>query len=487
MITIAIVGRTNVGKTTIFNKLSKRRVCSIVHKNTGVTRDRQYASIDHKGVKLQFIDTAGLENSNTKKLSSILNQKMIDQTVTAINEARFCLFVVDGKSGIIAEDRVVYSMVKKSNTPFLLIVNKCENMKNIDLNEIYKIHNKEKDIVFVSAEHSIGLHLILKSIYNRLSQGELDLSKEFDRLTQEVCKQDGDSDNDNDDSDDSDDSDNSDKNINNKKLKPIRISIIGKPNAGKSTLINKIINKNRLITDETPGTTRDAIEVPFSHLERDIILIDTAGIRKKMSISEELEHLSVQASMRAIDFAHVVILMIDVLQPMEFQDKVLIDKVISEGRPVIICYNKWDSVKAGKRKSVITLLRSFSGQQKHWGCGFFTLSALKDKNLSNLLDEAIKRYEVWNRKIPTKKLNNWLHDVFLPLKESPRIGKRKLKLKFISQKSTRPPTFKISANFADVPANYEEFLKNQLVSYFEIFNVPLRIKFVKSKNPFAAK
>jgi len=452
MFKVAIIGKPNVGKTTLFNKLIGTKI-AITHDLPGVTRDRKEFDTEIAGIKMRLIDTAGIENA--KNVGEIEKQ-MFEQSYYAIDEADMCLFMVDGKNGITVEDITFLRILqKKKCNNFIMLINKGENLDQSKLDEDFYTLGV-KHFIIISAEHDVGLHELIMALQEKHAEyvekyGEVELVANGEKVLQ--------------------------------------IAIVGRPNAGKSTLINAITKSNRLIVTPIAGTTRDTIPVDFVYNERPIKIIDTAGIRKKMSIQDDIEQMSVVESFRAIDFAHVVVLLIDANTPFDNQDVALAARVVEEGRILIVCINKWDTIAEDKKKPFLEEVSYWF--EKHAGitnCGsFFTLSAKNDNDLHEILDEAILRYEKWSTKISTHKLNDWLHGLISTARDAPMIGHKRLKLKFINQIHTRPPFFKISSNFSEVPENYVTFLRNQITENFGLQGIPVRIGFRKAENPFDKK
>ncbi len=451
MFTVAIIGKPNVGKTTLFNKLIGNKV-AITHNLPGITRDRKEFECIISGMKIRLVDTAGLENYKT---ANEIEKQMLEQSFYAIDGADLCLFMIDGKNGITNEDiKFLRLLQKKKGDNFIMLINKAENINpdNLD-NEFYKLGVKY--FIIISAEHGIGMHDLIMALTEKYAEyidkfGEVNIE-------------------------------------NNNKL--LQVAVVGRPNAGKSTFINKITNSNRLIATSIAGTTRDTIPVNFIYKNQTIKIIDTAGIRKKMNIADEIEEMSVAESFRAIDFAHVVILLIDANSPFDKQDVALAARVVEEGRILLIAINKWDLIEEKLKKAFIKeVMAWFEQHSRITNLGsFFTLSSLNDNDLHTILDEGIIRYEKWQTKIPTHKLNEWLALLKEENRALPMIGAKRLKLKFINQIHIRPPYFMISSNFTEVPDNYISFLKNQLTDAFKLQGIPIRIGFKKAKNPFDKK
>lgn len=451
MFKVAIVGKPNVGKTTLFNKLIGSKI-AITHNLPGVTRDRKEFDCEVSGIKMRLVDTAGLENSKT---ANEIEKQMLEQSFYAIDEADLCLFVVDGKNGITNEDiQFTRVLQKKKGNNFIMLINKGENLNpNAIDGEFYKLGIKH--FIIISAEHGIGMHdlvMALQEKYQNYVQtyGQIEISMHD---------------------------------------KTLQIAVVGRPNAGKSTFINKITKSNRLIATKIAGTTRDTIPVDFIYNNRALKIIDTAGIRKKMSINDDIEEMSVAESFRAIDFAHVVVLLIDATAPFDKQDVSIAARIIEEGRILIIAINKWDLIENNKKDIFIKeVMKWFEQHSRITNYGsFFTLSALSDDDLHTIFDEAIARYEKWQTKIGTHKLNEWLISLKEETRIAPMIGNKRLKLKFINQIHVRPPYFMISSNFTEVPDNYISFLKNKLTESFGFEGIPIRLGFRKAKNPFDKK
>jgi GTP-binding protein len=444
MMKIAIIGRANVGKTSLFNKMAGKKL-AIVYDTPGVTRDRNEKNINFFDIKCQVIDTAGIELINLKKskCESPIEEKMTSQALHALNQCDLCLFVVDSKDGITSQDKQIASIVRNSHKDAILLCNKSEGNVSIDINEVYSLGFENK--VFLSAEHKIGFDDLYSAIlpyYTNYQQKYSNLDYEESCLSNEI-----------------------------------NIAIVGRPNAGKSTLINKIINEERLITDKVAGTTRDSVSINIQHANKNIKIIDTAGIRRRMLIDGALEENSVEESFKSINFCHIAILVMDIENALESQDVALARKILQEGRALIMVFNKWDKVDANKQSVLLENLRKkikiVVPDIKE--IIYFTMSALEEKNFTLLLDESINLYDKWSSKISTNKLNQAIFE----LKEQMPIIKagRRLKLKFITQVTTRPPTFTIFANFAqeDIDNNHISFIRNFIANKFNFLSILIRI------------
>jgi GTPase len=449
MFKIAIIGRPNVGKSTLFNKLVGKKF-AITDDYAGVTRDRKEALARLSDINFVAIDTAGLENVIA---NNILTQKMVEQTYFAVSDANLCIFIVDGKEGVVAKDQYFAKWLRKIGKDSILVVNKCENSS---LNEVWD--NSFFSLGFgepigISAEHNLGFAEIYQKIYPFYEK----YLKDFSHLE-----------------------------IKDEKEAPLQIAIIGRPNAGKSTLLNKILGQERLITSQVAGTTRDSISVDFEYKKQKIRFIDTAGIRKKANIKEHLEKLSVEDSFRALNFAQIAILLIDASCNMDKQDMALAGEILKEGRALIFAVNKIDIVDGDKE----VFLRKIREQLQQIfaeidGACILGISAQSGYNVDKMLDYALKTNLQWNEKITTRKLNQWISSAVLA--HPPKMYKgRETKIKYISQIKTRPPTFVVFTNNIDaVEGDYLRYLSNSLRKNFDLNLTPIRIYARKSKNPYS--
>ena len=458
---IAIVGRPNVGKSTLFNRLVGKKL-ALVHDLPGVTRDRKEAPAKLKDLELTVIDTAGYEEAPTGKME----ERMWQQTRRAIDEADAVLFLFDARAGMQAYDEHFADLVRRSKKPVLLLANKCEGKaQEQGIYEAYKLGLGEP-IIF-SAEHSIGfdtLYLELKQIEEQLSAAESD-SREF--------------------SDDTADDMAAEESVENLKKRPIQIAIVGRPNVGKSTLVNALLNDERMLTGPEAGLTRDAITSQLNWKGWTLNLVDTAGLRRQAKISGAIEKMSVESTLYAANMAQVAILMLDADGVLDKQDLTIARKILDEGRALVIALNKWDI--ADKKEALQKLndkLETSLTQAE--GVPTVTISALKKKGLDKLLSAVIKAYERWNVRIPTAPLNKWFQDVQEQNPAPLGKNKRRIKLRYITQAKTRPPSFYIfSSNPEGLPDSYLRYLTNQLRESFDLRGIPLRITVRKSDNPYA--
>ena len=458
---VAIVGRPNVGKSTFVNRLVGSRN-SIVDDLPGVTRDRKEAAAKLKDLALTVIDTAGYEEAPAGKME----ERMWQQTRRAIDEADAVLFLFDARAGMQAYDEHFADLVRRSKKPVLLLANKCEG-KALEqgIYEAYKLGLGEP-IIF-SAEHSIGfdtLYLELKQIEEQLSAAESDGREFSDETADDMAAE---------------------ESAENLKKRPIQIAIVGRPNVGKSTLVNALLNDERMLTGPEAGLTRDAITSQLNWKGWTLNLVDTAGLRRQAKISGAIEKMSVESTLYAANMAQVAILVLDADGVLDKQDLTIARKILDEGRALVIALNKWDI--ADKKEALQKLndkLETSLTQAE--GVPTVTISALKKKGLDKLLSAVIKVYERWNVRIPTAPLNKWFQDVQEQNPAPLGKNKRRIKLRYITQAKTRPPSFYIfSSNPEGLPDSYLRYLTNQLRESFDLRGIPLRITVRKSDNPYA--
>ena len=458
---IAIVGRPNVGKSTLFNRLVGKKL-ALVHDLPGVTRDRKEAAAKLKDLALTVIDTAGYEEAPAGKIE----ERMWQQTRRAIDEADAVLFLFDARAGMQAYDEHFADLVRRSKKPVLLLANKCEGKaQEQGIYEAYKLGLGEP-IIF-SAEHSIGfdtLYLELKQIEEQLSATESDGSEFSDETADDMTAE---------------------ESAENLKKRPIQIAIVGRPNVGKSTLVNALLNDERMLTGPEAGLTRDAITSQLNWKGWTLNLVDTAGLRRQAKISGAIEKMSVESTLYAANMAQVAILVLDADGVLDKQDLTIARKILDEGRALVIALNKWDI--ADKKEALQKLndkLETSLTQAE--GVPTVTISALKKKGLDKLLSAVIKVYERWNVRIPTAPLNKWFQDVQEQNPAPLGKNKRRIKLRYITQAKTRPPSFYIfSSNPEGLPDSYLRYLTNQLRESFDLRGIPLRITVRKSDNPYA--
>lgn len=445
MLSVAIIGRPNVGKSTLFNRLAGKKL-AIVHDKPGVTRDRKMAPAKLKNLELTVIDTAGYEYSTIDNMES----RMWKQTQMAISDADVCLFMIDARAGLQPYDELFASLVRKMQKPVILLANKCEGKKQEDaIHEAYKL-GLGQPIPF-SAEHGIGFD----DLYMELL--ELDEKKSAEEKKQ-------------------DDEEKSEK--------PIQIAFVGRPNVGKSTLVNALLGDERMLTGPEAGMTRDAITTEWQWQEQRFKLVDTAGLRRQAKVNDSLEKMSVESTLYAANMAQVVVLVLDADAVLDKQDLTIARKVIDEGRALVIAVNKWD---IAKRKEALEKLnyKLETSLTQVAGVPTVTISALKKEGLDKLMRAVQKVYKRWNTRIPTAPLNQWFAAVQEQNPAPLGKNKRRIKLKYITQAKTRPPSFFIfSSNPEGLPESYLRYLTNSLRQTFDLGGVPLRVTVRKANNPY---
>jgi GTPase len=447
--TLAIVGRPNVGKSTLFNRLVGARR-ALVDDQPGVTRDRREGEGRLGDLSFRVIDTAGLENAAPESLSG----KMQAQTATALAQADAILFLVDARAGATPADRAFADLVRKSGKPAILVANKSEGCAGeAGALETYALGLG--DPVVISAEHGEGL----ADLYDALRAALPHATAATDEETAPEETAD----------------------------KPIRIALVGRPNTGKSTLINRLLGEERLVTGPEAGITRDAIAVDLDWQGRRVRVHDTAGLRRRSRIEEKLEKLSIADTLNAIRFAEVVIVLIDAQTPFEEQDIRIADLVEREGRAVVIGFNKVDLVEreAGTRRRLRELVDRVLPQIK--GAPVVAISARTGEGLNHLMKSVIEAHTVWNRRVPTAALNRFLAQAS-ETHPPPAIRGRRIRLDYMTQPKSRPPTFVLfSSRAAALPDTYRRYLINGLREAFALPGTPIRLTLRGKANPYAGR
>ena len=459
--TVVIVGRPNVGKSTLFNRLIGRKL-ALVDDQPGVTRDRRLGDARLGGRQFFLLDTAGLD----KAKSGTLEDRMRAQTEAAIDEADVCLFVIDAREGVTPMDRHFAEIVRKKNKPVILLANKAESRK-ADPGKAEAWGLGLGDPIAISAEHGEGLGDLYDALEPWLSLPEDDLDEDDDAKPFDAEDEEG---------------------AIAEKLspsRPLRLAIVGRPNAGKSTLVNSLLGEDRMLTGPEAGITRDAIAVDWNWQGQPVKLWDTAGMRKKARVQEKLEKMSVTDALRAVRFAEVVVLMIDAASPFDKQDLQIASLIEREGRALVIALNKWDAVE--EKQKLITYLREevrFLLPQLA-GVPLIPISGERGQGFDKLMAAVVDVYERWNSRITTSKLNRWL-EAMLERHPPPAPGGRRLKIRYITQARNRPPTFVAFCQRADeVPESYIRYLVHGLREHFNLAGIPLRINMRAGRNPFA--
>jgi GTPase len=453
--TIAIIGRPNVGKSTLFNRLVGQKL-ALVDDMPGVTRDRREGQGRLGDLEFTVIDTAGLGEGAKGSLTA----RMQEQTETAIGLADALMFVIDARAGLTPTDRSFADFARRANKPVVLVANKSEG-KHGEIGAMESYALGLGDPIQISAEHGEGL----SDLYDALRV----LMPEPTEETEEF---------------DDDDIIETDEEI---ARRPIRVAIVGRPNAGKSTLINHLLGEERLLTSAEAGTTRDSISVEVNWQGRDFRVFDTAGLRRRSRIEEKLEKLSVADSLRAIRFAEVVVLMMDAQHKFEEQDMRIADLIEREGRALVIAVNKWDLM--GQKSNLISALRTEADHAlpQVKGVPIIAVSGLMGEGIDRLMSAIQEAYAVWNRRVPTASLNRWFEQA-VDNNPPPAVSGRRLKLNYITQAKARPPSFVLFCSRADaVPQSYLRYLVNSLREFFELPGTPVRISLREKANPFAHK
>ena len=450
---IAIVGRPNVGKSTLFNRLVGRRE-AIVDDRPGVTRDRREGAASLGGAAFTVVDTAGLEDAPAGALEAAMRR----QTEAALAGADAALFLIDARAGVTALDRHFAAWLRRGPAPVILAANKAESGRGMEgAFEAYELGFGAP--VAISAEHGEGL----AGLYEALAPFVETPVPEDDE------EEDGDEDDDGDD----------------EAAGPLKLAIVGRPNVGKSTLINRLLGEDRLLTGPEPGVTRDAIAVEMSWKGRPVRLVDTAGLRRRARVQDRIERLSAADTDRAIRFAEVVVLLLDSADGLERQDLSIAARTVEEGRALVLAANKWDLVRDAPEVLGALRDRIETSLPQVRDVPLLTVSAASGRGVDRLVRTAFESREIWSRRIPTGALNRWLREA-LEAHPPPIVKGRRLKLRYASQIKRRPPTVAIfGSRPSSVPESYVRYLANGLRRDFDLPGVPIRILLRAGANPYA--
>jgi GTPase len=436
---VVIAGRPNVGKSTLFNRLAGRRH-ALVSDTPGVTRDRKEAEAMLRGRNVRLVDTAGLEEAAPETLPG----RMRTSSETAVATADLVLFVIDARAGITPADEHFARWLRRQGRPVLLIANKAEGRSgNSAVLESFSLGLGEP--LAVSAEHGEGIANLMGEVADRLPP-ETPEPPEADR--------------------------------------PLKLAIVGRPNAGKSTLVNRLFGAERMITGPEPGLTRDAVAVRITDDQGEIELVDTAGLRRRARIEAALEKMSVSAAIEALKMAEVVVLVVDAIEGIHDQDLQIAKLIEREGRACVLALNKWDAVadRNATRRAITDRLQTSLAQMR--GIPVVTFSAFTGAGLDRLLPIVRRAHTVWNTRVPTGELNRWFEDA-LERHAPPLVDGRRLKLRYITQAKARPPTFVAFGTRAEqMPEDYQRYLVNGLREHFELPGTPIRLQLRGTKNPY---
>ncbi|MGO8738052.1 ribosome biogenesis GTPase Der [Rhodoblastus sp.] len=464
--TVAIIGRPNVGKSTLFNRLVGKKL-ALVDDQPGVTRDRRAGEARLGDLNFTVIDTAGLEEGGVETLTG----RMRAQTEAAIQDADAIFFVVDARAGVTPEDRYFASLARRAGKPLILIANKAEGRAG-EAGAYETFALGLGDPVPLSAEHGDGFAELYSCLLTALPEATAlteDEAEEGHRL--ELA----------------DDEDGSELDP----TKPLRIAVVGRPNAGKSTLINRLLGEERLLTGPEAGITRDSIGVEFfwrkGERERALKIFDTAGLRKRAKVEGKLEKLAAADALRAVKFAEVVVVLLDATIPFERQDLTIADLVAREGRALVIGVNKWDLIEDKGPKLIELREEADRLLPQTRGAAVVPVSGATGQGVDGLIEAAIKAHEIWNKRISTGRLNRWLEGA-LEQNPPPAVAGRRIKIRYVTQPKARPPYFVVFGNQLDqLPESYQRYLINGLRQTFDLPGTPIRVTLKQGDNPYTGK
>ena len=460
---VAIIGRPNVGKSTLFNRLVGKKL-ALVDDEPGVTRDRREGEARLADLAFTVVDTAGLEEGDRETLAG----RMRAQTEAALIDCDAILFVIDARAGITAADRHFAAAVRRAGKPVIVVANKAEGLAGRD--GAYEAFGLGLgDPIVFSAEHGEGLGELYDALADVLPAAARIDPDEGDEAEPLVLGE---------------EEDGSELDA----AKPLRIAVLGRPNAGKSTLLNRILGEDRLLTGPEPGITRDSIGLETEWRGRKLKLFDTAGLRRRSRVIEKVEKLAVADALRAVRFAEVVVLLLDATVPFEKQDLTLADLVEQEGRAIVIGLNKWDLVdnKSDRARELRAEADRLLPQLR--GARVIPVSGLTGAHVDNLLEAAIATHEIWNMRVSTGRLNRWLAPV-VDATPPPAVSGRRIKIRYITQPKARPPFFVLFGNSVEtIPESYKRYLVNGLRETFGLYGVPIRLSMRSGgENPYAPK
>jgi GTP-binding protein len=443
--TVAIVGRPNVGKSTLFNRLVGKKL-ALVDDRPGVTRDRREGEASLLGLDFRVIDTAGFEDEDAASLPG----RMRVQTEAAVRAADVALFLVDAREGVVPLDEEIGRLLRAERTPVIVVANKAEaRTSESGIFESYRLGLGEP--IALSAEHGEGMGDLFEALRPHVEAAQAAL--EADGIDDDLEA-------------------------------PLAMAIVGRPNAGKSTLVNRMVGEERMITGPEAGITRDSISLDWDWKGRTVRLVDTAGLRKRAKIEDKLEKLSAADTLRAIDYAQVVVLLLDATRGLEAQDLRIANQVLDEGRALIIAVNKWDV--AEHASSLFNGIKAalVEGLSQLKDVPLLTVSAKTGKGVDTIMEVAFDLRDTWSRRVPTGELNRWF-EAAVDANPPPAPKGQRIKLRYITQVKTRPPSFLVFGNRTDeLPDSYRRYLLNAMRRDLKLGPVPLRLEFRGGRNPF---